>query len=99
MLTNIEYEEGIQQIIESAREDYDGDFGFQEALDEITDNHQWTIYTHYNLQVLALTGTRDAYTDDMGEEGVCLDGSVNWAVLALYALRADVRDAVDREEN
>lgn len=65
--------------------------GLNERIDETADGDQWVIYTQKAQLVMLLSENDSAYAEVHGDaEGMVVDGSIAWSVLAYFALRADL---------
>lgn len=91
-----EYRQQIRSVAEDIAESLrNGDADdAHDAIHEAVDGHSWVIYTHSNFKVLLCSSNHDAY-DQLGEVPT-QNGLVNWAVLAYYAMSADVNEELER---
>ena len=96
-----EYYQGVRSITqELAGRIKDGEIttqdGLEQALQKSIDGSYWVIYTHANFQVILCTDHHDEYMEQTGEAPVS-DNTINWAVLAYYAMMRDVQDQMSAE--
>ncbi len=70
--------------------------GWQQRIDETLDSSYWVIYTHANKQVVFVSDNADAYFDE-GFGPMDASEGIDWAALAVCALRADVQELISAE--
>ena len=90
-LTAQKYWDEIKDLATEAREQ--GADDVYDYVHESVDQHQWIIYTFYNMQVLQHTSNANAYFDNYGELDT-KDFSSCMAKLAWAGMVQDVMDAV-----
>lgn len=67
-------------------------------LHESVDGSQRVIYTWKAKMAVIYSDNEDAYFEETGESGGAIqDGSINWSLLAFYAVMADVRELMNSD--